>query len=236
MMDAYLDGLLDELVTAEPRERWNDVLGRARHSRRRYATVVAVVAVLVLAPATWAAIDAFEGTPAPQSIQHTFIEGDAAAAALNEVDIDPTTGFMWHVPAADPSKAHGVLQVTTSDGPLDMWAAPTLDGSGTCWFVGWQSDIQSDGALGHGSCTGGDMTIAPETWNDANHPSYTVLDGSVIGSEPTLDVTLTDGSTTTLPVVEHLFLDALPNSSKIASIVGRDAAGNVVASWTPPAG
>lgn len=236
MMDAHLDTLLDELVPAEPRERWDDVLGRARRSRRRYAVGVAAVAALVLVPATWAAVDAFEGTPAPQSIQHTFIEGDAAAAALNKVNIDPTTGFMWHVPAADPSKAHGVLQLATSDGPLDMWAAPTMDGSGTCWLVGWESDIQSDRALGHGSCTGGDMSIAPETWSDANHPSYTILDGSATGPETTLEVTLTDGSTTTLPVVEHLFLDALPNGSTLASIVGRDGAGNVVASWTPPSG
>ncbi|HKU57103.1 MAG TPA: hypothetical protein VJP41_08770 [Gaiellaceae bacterium] len=236
MIDAYLDGLLDELVAAEPRERWSDVLRRARRSRRRYTAVATAVAALVLVPATWAAVDAFEGSPAPQGIQHTFIEGDAAAAALNEVNIDPATGFMWHVPTADPGKAHGVLQLATSDGPLDMWAAPTSSGDGTCWFVGWQSDIQSDGALGHGSCTGGDMTIDPETWSDANHPSYTILVGSVTGAETTLDVTLTDGSTTTLPVVEHLFLGALPHGSKVASIVGRDAAGNLVASWTPPPG
>jgi hypothetical protein len=36
---------------------------------------------------------------------------------------------------------------------------------------------------------------------------------------------------TTLPVVEHLFLAALPKGSKPASIVGRDADGNVVATW-----
>jgi hypothetical protein len=51
-----------------------------------------------------------------------------------------------------------------------------------------------------------------------------------------VDVTLTDGSTTTLPVVEHLFLDALPDGSKLASIIGRDAGGNVDASWMPPFG
>jgi hypothetical protein len=58
-----------------------------------------------------------------------------------------------------------------------------------------------------------------------------VLSGSVTGDETTLDVTLTDGSTTALPVVEHLFLAALPKGSKPASIVGRDANGDDVATW-----
>lgn len=129
---------------------------------------------------------------------------------------------------------HGVLQLQTSDGPLDLWAAPESDGSGTCWFVGWESDISADHAIGTGSCTeSNDAAITPETYNDASHPSYTVLVGSVTGSETTLDVTLTDGRTTTLPVVEHLFLGALPHGSELASITGRDASGNVVASWTP---
>jgi hypothetical protein len=56
----------------------------------------------------------------------------------------------------------------------------------------------------------------------------------VTGSETTLHVTLEDGSTSTISVVEHLFLTALRHGSGLpASIVGRDAAGNVVATWTP---
>lgn len=233
MTNTYLDGLLDELVDAEPRERWDDVLGRARRSRRRYGVVVAAVAALVLVPATWAAIDAFEGTPAPQSIHHTFLEGDAAAAAMQASLAQQ--GFTRDVPRADPSKAHGVLQLATSDGPLDMWAAPELDGSGSCWFVGWESDMRADRAGGDGGCMQeGQDGIAPGTYNDANHPAYTLLDGSATGPETTLDVTLGDGRTTTIPVVEHLFLAALPHGSGLpASIVGRDAAGNVVATWAP---
>ena len=231
-MDAYLDGLLDELVTAEPREAWHEVLGLARRSQRRYIAVVAVVATLGLVPATWAAVNAFEGTPAPQSIVQNFVRWNAEAPNL--AFVNPKTGFARHVPRADTTKTHGVLQLDTSDGPLDLWAAPTSVGNGTCWFVGWESDVAAERALGHGTCTqGDDPAIDPETWGDASHPSYTVLDGSVTGSETTLHVTLTDGRTTTLPVVEHLFLGALPPGSELASIAGRDASGNVVASWTP---
>lgn len=233
MTDAYLDGLLDELVTAEPRERWDDVLGRARRSRRRYTAAVVTVAALVLVPATWAAVNAFEGTPAPQSIRLTFIQGDAAAYAMQAYAAQ--NGLEREFPTADASKARGVLQLATSDGPLDMWAAPELDGSGSCWFVGWESDMRADRAGGEGGCMqAGQDAISPGTYNDASHPAYTLLDGSVTGPETTLDVTLKDGSTTTIPVVEHLFLAALPHGSGLpASIVGRDAAGNVVATWGP---
>ena len=230
-MDAHLDNLLDELMTAEPREAWNDVLHRARRSRRRYVAVFTAVVVLVLTPATWAAVRAFEGTPAPLSIQQNFREWDAQAAATEAAAAQ--AGFARQVPRADASKAHGVLQLQTSDGPLDMWAAPELDGNGACWFVGWESDIHGDNALGEGSCTQGDEPAIDPGWGVLGHPSYTVLEGSVTGDETTLDVTLADGRTTTLPVAEHFFLAALPPGSEPASITGRDAAGNVVATWTP---
>jgi hypothetical protein len=233
MMDAYLDELLDDLVTTDPRPAWNDVLGRARRSRRRYITVVAAVAVLVLPPATWAAVNAFEGTPAPQSIQQTFLHGDAEAAAAEAALAQ--AGFKRELPRADASQAHGVLQLQTSDGPLDMWAAPQLHGTGSCWLVDWESEIHEDHAAGLSSCTpAGDQAIDLTNYNDERHPAYLVVAGSVTGAATTLDLTLTDGSTTTLPVAEHLFVGALPHGSHVASIVGRDAAGDVVATWPPP--
>lgn len=235
MSETYLEGLLDELVPAEPREAWGDVLRRARRSRRCYTAAIAAVAVLVLAPATWAAVDAFEGTPAPQSIQQTFLEGDAMSAAMRAYAAQ--NGLKREFPSADASKAHGVLQLATTDGPLDMWAAPELDRNGSCWFVNWESDMQGDRVGGEGSCMqDGEDPISFGTYNDASHPAYTLVDGSVTGAETTLDMTLTDGTTTTLPVVEHLFLGALPHGSNVASVTGRDANGDVVATWTRASG
>ena len=173
-MTDYLDHLLDELVPAErDTGSWSDVLDRARRSRRRYNAAVAAVAALVLAPAAWAAVNAFEGTPAPQVIQQNF--------SYTRVTINPTTGAILDLlPAADASKAHGVLQLQTSDGPLDLWAAPETNGSGTCWFAGWESDISAHyGPIGTGSCTeSNDAAINPRTYNAASHPAYTVLVGA----------------------------------------------------------
>lgn len=236
MMDAHLDGLLDELVTAEPREQWKDVLGRARRSRRRYTTVVAALAVLVLAPATWAAVDAFEGTPAPPSVVENFLQWDARAAALSAARAQ--AGFTAQVPAADASKAHGVLRLQTGDGPLDLWAAPGLNDGGTCLFIGWESDLDRPyGAYGFGGCE-------PETpadgreiaWGEVNlpplHPSYWILSGYVYGDANTVEVVFADGGTTTLPVVERFFMAAFTSDREIASFTARDSVGNVVATLT----
>lgn len=239
MTDAYLDGLLDELVTAEPREQWYDVRGRARRSRRRYAAVVATLAVLVLTPATWAAVNAFEGTPAPQSVVQNFLQWDARAAALSAAQA--RAGFAAHVPTADASKAHGVLQLQTGDGPLDLWAAPGTDG-GTCWFIGWESDLNRPyGAYGFGGCAPQTPTDGRKiSWGEVNlpplHPNYWILNGYVYGDASTVEVTLSNGESTTLPLVERLFIAAFDSDTKIASFTARDDAGQVVASWTNPRG
>jgi hypothetical protein len=237
MTDTYLDSLLDELVLADPHEAWSDVLGRARHSRRRVTAVVALVAALVLVPATWAAVDAFEGTPAPQSIQQNFLQWDAQAAAQQYALAQ--AGFTAKVPRAEPDKAHGVLQLQTGHGPLDMWAAPA-SGGGTCEFIGWESDLSRPaGAYGYGGC----VPAAPQNgddiaWGEVNlpptHPSYWVLSGYVYGDAATVDVVLADGRTTTLPVVERLFMAAFASQEKISSLTARDADGTVVATSTRP--
>ncbi|HZS29999.1 MAG TPA: sialidase family protein [Gaiellaceae bacterium] len=54
MTDDYLNRLLDDFATAEPREDWADVLKRARRARRRYVAVAVAVATLMLVPSAWA--------------------------------------------------------------------------------------------------------------------------------------------------------------------------------------
>jgi hypothetical protein len=43
------------------------------------------------------------------------------------------------------SKAHGVLHVATSDGSINLWAAPKM-GGGTCSYVVWDPE-RNDGGL-----------------------------------------------------------------------------------------
>lgn len=231
-MDAYLDGLLDELVPAEPQDAWNDVLHRARRTKRRYTTLAVAIAALILAPATWAAVNAFEGTPAPPEVSSNF-------TALNTMaDMATQQGFSSNMPHADVSKAHGVIEIQTPAGPEDLWAAPD-DQGGQCYFVDWGNDPPTQGAqYGFGGCQQSPPPASNIGWGNehgAVHPDLTTIWGTVYVDAATVQVALDNGSTLTLPVVEHLFLGSAPKSTKVEKVTALDADGDVVASDTPPA-
>src|SRR5262249_11694296 len=144
LMDAYLDHLLDELVAVEAPQAWQDVLDRARRSRRRYVAAVAVVAALILAPAAWAITQAFEGKPAPPSVTPFF-------RASNRMRAQMANALGRKEPKGMVSKAHGVIQVKTLDGLIDLWAAPA-QGGGTCQLVAWEPNPSHPQGAASGGC------------------------------------------------------------------------------------
>lgn len=227
-MDAYLDELLDELVTAEPREAWDDVLRRARRSHRRYTALVAVVAALVLAPAAWAAVNAFEGTPAPPDVSQDFTQ-------LNRIaDFAIQKGFSLKLPQIDASKAHGVVEIQTPAGPEDLWAAPNDEG-GQCYFIDWANDptAQDGSKPGFTGCEQSPPPASNISFGDVwvyPHPDVVTAYGSVYVDAATVQLTLRDGSKVTLPVVEHLFIGSLPRGTRVNRVTAFDAEGNLVAS------
>jgi hypothetical protein len=227
MTESHLDALLDELVPAEPPEGWNDVVHRARRDQRRYTAVVLAIATLVLASCSWVAVKAFEGTPAPPPVRGTFEFSNRADAAFAK-----RIGKKF--PQAIVDKAHGVLQVQTKHGPLDLWAAPSTDG-GSCFLVGWEADMTEKLQLGgSGGCTQGhEPRVGAGTFQESNRAN-TVLYGVATGSVATVRVKLWSGRTVTLPVVEHYFLGALPIGSAVESVTGRDASGKIVARYKQP--
>lgn len=226
MSESYLDGLLDELVAADPQERWDDVLHRARRGQRRYIAAVLAVVALGLAACSWVAVRAFEGTPAPPPIRKSFeFSNQASATAAKRMG--------RKFPQAEVDKAHGVVQVQTKDGPVDLWAAPSTDGA-SCFLVGAESDMTAklQVASSGGCVPPHPPAIAAGTYQGSEHP-YTVVFGYATRSARA-EVRLWSGHTVTLPVVEHYFLGVLPVGSAVESVVGQDASGNVVARYKPP--
>jgi hypothetical protein len=120
--EPYLDSLLDDLVTVEPREAWDDVLRRARGVRRRYAFAASLVVVLAVAPSAWA-------------IQHFW---SASELALNGIVLGapqtpaPADGS---AAAAAASHAFGDRQVISFEYQhcVDSGRVPPLDQD--CWAV-----------------------------------------------------------------------------------------------------
>jgi hypothetical protein len=238
MTEAPIDDLLEEhMPPFELRPGgWDDVMGRARRTRRRYALGAAAVAALVLVPTSVALrgeiADLFEGTPAPPAISSSFEANNKVA------DYATQQGFGAKFPHADVSKAHGVLEVQTSDGPEDLWAAPS-DQGGQCWFVDFVNDPpEADGRqYGFGGCSSSSPPDSNISWGAvwvAPHPTLLTLWGHVYVAAERIEVELADGSMVTLPVVEGFFLGSLDKGAQVSKITAYDASGDEVASESRP--
>jgi hypothetical protein len=220
---------------------WNDVL-RRRAPRRRPSTralVAVAVAIAVGIPtalAFGALRDFFFGTPAPPLIKSAFA-GDNAMRALMKKYARAHDSQIALPPVVNGAKARGVMAVSTSDGPLTLWAAPATGGK-QCWFVDFENDL-----IGHRRATGGggcDSSPTPPSKIDvgwgwsAEHPTLKVLSGRLYVKAVSLDVTATDNKTHVtktyrVPVVHGYFLGAFPRSLHSPKrVVARNAAGRIV--------
>lgn len=215
---------------------------RARRPGRPVLGVAVAVAALAGAGVAIAAgFGAFEGTPAPPDVSASFTQLNRMPDPAVQQGIDAK----W--PQADVSKAHGVIEAQTPDGPEDLWAAPN-DQGGQCYFIDWANDPpEQDGTkYGFGGC--------PPTWSTSKpinppgvgwivgHPNLLTVWGSVAVDAASVEITFADGSTMTLPVVEHVYLGSLDEPAgqtgvgdeKVVQVTAFDASGNQVAQWTSP--
>lgn len=208
---------------------------RLVRNRRQWRPVLlgaaVVVALAVAGVAIAAGFGAFEGTPAPPDVSTNFKQlNQLAGPAVQK-------GFYLNMPQTDASKAHGVIEIKTADGPEDLWAAPDNKG-GQCYLIDYANDNAStNGVLGIDGC---EQSPAPPTnlsFSDVwmqSHPNLMTVYGSVYVPAATVKLTLDNGSTMTVPVVENLFIGSLPRGTKVKQVTAFDTAGNQVAEQTHP--
>ncbi len=239
MTESRIDDLLDEQVPPfEPRpDGWENVLARAHTTRTRYAALAVVALALLLVPTAVALrgqiADLFQGTPAPPAVSTSFESSNKIA------DLATQKGFGARFPHADVTKAHGVIQIQTPDGPQELWAAPN-DQGGVCWFIDFANDPAANGFKpGSGGCDSASARSSPDIafegpgW-ELSHPTLYTVDGRVYGDAATVLVKFADGSNIKLPVVEGLFLGSLDREVKVTQVTAYDEAGNQVAQMTRP--
>jgi len=239
MTETQIDQLLDEHVApfGPGPDGWADVLSRARRTRRHYLLMAATVAALLIVPAAFALrgeiTNLFQGTPAPSAVSTSFESGNRIA------DMATQKGFGDKFPHADVSRAHGVIEIQTPDGPEELWAAPNEQG-GNCWWIDFANDPPVNGSEpGFGSCdTVENMhtnTIATGlTWEEP-HAALMTLFGRVDVQADRVVVQLADGSTRTLPVVEGAFLASVDKGARLAQVTAYDG-DEQVATWEAPVG
>ena len=107
-------------------------------------------------------------------------------------------------------------------------------------LVAWQPNSSHPHTSESGGCYPGSAPRNNLDWSSGGdywHRNYNVVTGYVYGRATTVRVTLTNGHTKTLPVVEHLFLGALHQSihwrqrPKIVALTARNADGHIVGYW-----
>ena len=160
-----------------------------------------------------------------------------APATGKQRDFSTRQGFAMTMPHADVSKAHGVIEIETPDGPQDLWAAPS-DQGGNCYFIDWVDDPSgATGKLGIGGCDPSPAPVSNINWGQVwfrPHPDLVTVWGSVFIDAATVEVVLETGSTLALPIVEGLFLGSLAKGEKVVKVTALDTSGNAVAEWTKP--
>jgi hypothetical protein len=227
---------------------WNDVLRRRAPRRRSNVRALVAVAVAIAvgiptALAFGAVRDFFFGTPAPPLIKSAFAGDNQMRALMLKWARTHHQKLTATPPVVNGAKAHGVMAVSTSDGPLALWAAPAAGGR-QCWFVDFENDL-----IGHRRATGGgacDSSPTPPSKIDvgwgwsAEHPTLKVLSGRLYVKAVSLDVTATDNKTRVtktyrVPVVHGYFLGAFPRSLHSPKrVVARNAAGRIVLTFRMP--
>jgi hypothetical protein len=243
-LEARRQHLLSEIAREPERSRLSLPAVPLRQRRRSWrpasALAVAVAALAGAGVAIAAGFGVFEGTPAPPDVSTSFTQLNKMADAAVQQGI----ALKW--PHVDASKAHGVIEVQTPDGPEDLWAAPN-DRGGDCYFIDWANDppLQDGTKYGFGGgCnpppTPASSPPAPsnitfgEVWV-VGHPDVRTVWGTVKVAAATVQITFEDGSRVMLPVVEHAFLGSLSRGTiKPIEVTALDAAGNQVAqqTWT----
>jgi hypothetical protein len=213
---------------------------RRRHMRRSRLVLALAVAALLAVPTAVAfggkLVDLFQGTPAPAEISTNFTGFNRSADRL--ADFATRQGFAMTLPHADVSKAHGVIEIQTPDGPQDLWAAPSDQGA-NCYFIDFADDQPSPTGekLGIGGCDPSAAPVSNINWGQVwfrPHPDLVTVWGSVFVDAATVRLVLADGSTLSLPIVERLFLGSLAKGDKVVKVTAFDAAGNEVAEWAKP--
>jgi hypothetical protein len=239
MTEILLRVELDELVPSfagEPGD-WADVLRRAdarRPRRRRRLLVAALAAVLVAVPATVAfgedVLDLFRGMPPTPAVEQSFLGWNSMADQLNRHAAQK--GFAHRFPYVDPSQAHGVVAVQTTDGPLYLWVAPRR-GGGRCWLIQFGDEQSPKGvAQGVSGCDSlgvPSSPIQPGYYWTHDHPSLRVLYGQAFGGATSVRVELAGGISTELPVVDGFFLAVFDEATEVTRVASFDADGKELA-------
>jgi hypothetical protein len=215
-------------------------LMRGTRGRRRLTLALGVAALVIVPSAVAFAgriVNLFEGTSPTPAVTASYAPLAAAPTPATRQKIADD------LPQADVSRVHGVLEIQTAEGPEDLWTAPNFAG-GQCVFVDFANDAPEQGVQpGNGTCdiaTPPDSKMTLQSFWMLSHRSVSTVYGRVYVNAASVKLSLADGSSQKVPVVEGNYLASIAKNGGVNgnSVVNRatayDAQGDEVAEWAPP--
>ena len=187
-------------------------LGRTapRLTRRRLAVAVLVASFALAGGVAGSAfglgdrlLELVAGTPAPPPVTERLVE---------EATAERITPLFSGKPNVDAERAHGVLGVETSAGPVLLWTAPTEDGP-VCYFLEVVRASERAGRP-HGASRCIARAWRGITWQRSRVPmgdrSLLLLAGYTSGDVASIWLQSPQGAIRRLPIGERFFLGELP--------------------------
>lgn len=199
---------------------------RPRAVARRWPKIALAMALIVLAGAVANVAfglglgdrlhDLVAGKPAPPPIEER-LRDEALAERL--------VPLFAGKPVAEVDKAHGVMAIGSSEGPVALWTVPTRDGP-ICYFVELvRLSERADEPRGESRCTPKPSPTAPIVWSRLERGGLRIASGFLAGNVDSLWLRSPEGAMDPVPTAERFFLAELPGGLEGYALIARDARG-----------
>ena len=187
---------------------------------------LAFAAILATSALAWGGrlLDFVAGEPAPPSVKQSFALDNEARKKVLPI-FRSRSG-----PAVIAERAHGVLAVETSAGPVVIWAAPT-HGGGVCYIIDIEALRRPEGRPnGAGGCSPTPMSPTVKLEHAlgitrVGERNLRLVHGRVTPDVAAVELRYANGDSEELPLVEGFFLHEPRQDVEPAVVIARDAAG-----------
>jgi hypothetical protein len=209
--------LVAEIAALAERSR----AGTRRRPKIALATALVVLAGVVANVAFGLGLgdrlhDLVAGKPAPPPIEER-LRDEALAERIFPLFSDQS--------AVEAEKAHGVMAIATTRGPVALWTVPVTNGP-ICYFVEFvQLSERAGEPQGDSRCTPMPSPTAPIVWARTTQGGLRIVSGYLAGNVDSLWLRSPEGAMDPVATAERFFLAELPGGLEGYALVARDARG-----------
>lgn len=161
---------------------------------------------------------------------HEFIAGKPATPSIearlrDEALAERLIPLFPGRPVVEADKAHGVMAIATSKGPVALWTVPTKGGP-ICYFVEIVRLSERAGEpRGDSRCTPKPSPTAPVVWARTTQGGLRIVSGYLADNVDSLWLHTPEGARSEVAIAERFFLAEVPDGRDGHALIGRDAGG-----------